>query len=280
MTRLPRVPGLGSGLGPGFGSVLRLGVLVALLAAPLRAEAPACPADAHAEVEAAARAVEAGSRGLEALNTLATTLVRACPGDRALYGHILAMFTRAGLASEPPARFAVHQNAVKAIGAVLEAGGDPFADVAFGDDMVWTVYNERNAYFDLMLALSTDTLVYAVHARLYTPGTTERFGCGLYPAEEAAALALQAEGNADGGELVARVGYLGRACDLGAGEVAGQAARYFAAHYRARMEDPDYLGLTASDIRGGLRRFLRDHLDGSGTSSLFSDAEIAELLAF
>lgn len=260
--------------------MLRLALLLVLLASPLRAQAPVCPPTAHAEVEAAAQAVETGTQHLDALNSLATALVRACPGDRALYGHILAMFTRAGIASDPPARFAAHQNAVKTIGAVLKAGGDAFAHVTYGEGSVWTVFDERNAYFDLMLALSTDYLVYAVHAQLYAPGTTERFGCGLYPAEEAAALAVQAEGNADGGELVVRVGYLGRECDLGAGEVAGQVARYFAAHYRARMDDPDYLGLTESDIRGGLQRFLPDHLESRATSTLFTDAQVAQLLAF
>lgn len=265
---------------PKLGRMLRLALFLVLFAAPLRAQGPACPADAHARVNAAAEAVEAGTQDMDAVNQMATALVRACPNDRALFGHILAMFTRAGLASEPPDRFAAHQNATKTIGMVLKAGGDDFPDVAFGEGVAWTVFDERNAYFDLMLALSTDYLVHAVHEQLYTPGTAERFGCGLYPAEEAAALAVQAEGNADGGELVVRVGYLGRNCDLGAGEVAGQAARYFAAHYRARMEDPDYRGLTAGDIRGGLQRFVADHLDGSGTSTLFSEDEVAELLAF
>lgn len=269
---------------PRLDPMLRLALLILLSAAPASAQTPACPANPHAEVEAAARAVEAATKTIDELNTLATTLVRACPNDRALYGHILAMFARAGLASDPPDRFAALQNAIKTVGVVLKAGGDAFADVAYapgdGAQAAWTVFDERNAYFDLMLALSTDYLVYAVHAQLYTPGTAERFGCGLYPAEEAAALAVQAEGNADGGELVVRVGYLGRNCDLGSGEVAGQAARYFAAHYRAREDDPDYLGLTASDIRGGLERFLPDHLAGSGTSALFTDEEVAELMDF
>jgi|GEM_PF-3438224 len=268
--------------------MLRLALLAVLFAVPASvpasAQAPACPADAHAQVEAAARAAEAATTAMDALNTRATSLVRACPDDRALYGHLLAMFTRAGLAAEPPGRFATHQNAVKTVGMVLKAGGDAFADVAyaFGDEeqMAWTVLDERNAYFDLMLALSTDFLVYAAHPQLFTPGTAESFGCGLYPAEEAAALAVQADGNADGGELVVRVGYLGRTCDHGSGEVAGQVARYFAAHHRARAEDPDYLGLTGSDIRGGLQRFLPDHLAGSGASTLFTDEEVAQLMAF
>lgn len=255
-------------------------LLALLLAAPAAAQTPDCPADAHARVEAAAEGVEAGAQAMDALYTLATRLVRGCPGDRPLYGHILAMFTRAGLAIDPPDRFAAHQNAFKTVGVVLKAGGDDFADVSWGDGRVWSVFDERNAYFDLMLAMSTDYLVEGVHEQLYTPGTLERIGCGLYPAEEAAALALQAEGNADGGELVARVGFLGRSCDLGAGEVAGQVARYFAAHFHARARDPDYLGLTAGDIRGGLQRFLVDHLDGAGESVLFPAAEVEALLAF
>ncbi|MCB1329806.1 MAG: hypothetical protein KDK28_10350 [Maritimibacter sp.] len=263
--------------------MLRLALLLLTLAAPAAAQTPACPAEPHGTVEAAARAIEAGTGTLDEINTTATALVRGCAGDRALYGHILAAFTRAGLAVPPPDRFAAHQNALKTVGVVLKAGGDAFADVAYaldGEAVAWTMLDERNAYFDLILALSTDYLVHGVHAALYTPGTAESFGCGLYPDEEAAALALQAEDNADGGELVVRLGFLGRNCDLGTGEVAGQAARYFAAHYRARRDDPDYLGLTASDIRGGLQRFLADHFDGSGPSRLFSDAERAELLAF
>lgn len=258
----------------------RLALAVLLVAGAARAQAPDCPADPHAEVEAAARAVEAGGRTLDDVNAFATALVRGCPGDRALYGHILAMFTRAGLASEPPGRFAAHGNALKTVGLVLKAGGDDFAEVTYGDGFAWSVLDERNAYFDLMLAMSTDYLVYAVHDDLYAPGTTETIGCGLYPAEEAAALAAQGEDNADGGELVVRVGYLGRACETGSGEVAGQVARYFAAHYRARLADPAYLGLTAGDIRAGLQRFLPDHLGDSGASPLFSTAEVAELLAF
>ena len=262
--------------------MLRAASLTVLLAtaAAAAAQTPDCPADPHAEVEAAAQAVEAGEKSVEALNPLATALVRGCAGDRALYGHILAMFTRAGLASEPPDRFAAHRNAFKTVGVVLKAGGDAFADARYGEAQLWSVFDERNAYFDLMLAMSTDFLVFSIHRELYTPGTAEDIGCGLYPAEEAAALAAQADGNADGGELVVRIGYLGRQCDLGSGEVAGQVARYFAAHYRARNEDPDYLGLTAGDIRGGLQRFVPDHLNGAGESALFSAEEVAELLAF
>jgi len=248
------------------------------------AQTPDCPADPHAKVETATRAVEAGDTTTAELNALATALVRGCAGDRALYGHIVAMFTRAGLANDPPDRFAAHRNAFKTVGAVLKAGGDGFADVIYdlpdAGSAVWSVFDERNAYFDLMLGMSTDFLVFSVHAQLYAPGKTENIGCGLYPAEEAAALATQADGNADGGELVVRVGYLGRSCEVGDGEVAGQVARYFAAHHRARAADPDYRGLTRRDIRSGLQRFLPDHLGDAGTSPLFSAEEVAELLSF
>lgn len=264
--------------------MLRIAFLVLLSAPAAEAQGADCPANPHGEVEAAALAVEAAAGSVPDLAPVATRLVRGCPGNRALYGHILAMFTRAGLASEPPDRFAALSHATKTVGLVLKAGGDDFAEVTYtldeGATASWTVFDERNAYFDLMLGLSTDFLVYAVHGELYTPGTAERFGCGLYPAEEAAALALQGEDNADGGELVVRVGFLGRNCDHGTGEVAGQAARYFAAHSRARATDPDYLGLTKSDIRGGLQRFLPDHLAGSGAGGLFTDAEVDALLAF
>ena len=258
-----------------------IAVLLAVLVPRVaNAQTPDCPTDPHADVEAAAEAVETGTKTVEALNPLATALVRGCAGDRALYGHILAMFARAGLASDPPDRFMAHRNAFKTVGVVLKAGGDAFEDVTFGDGSTWSVFDERDAYFDLMLAMSTDYLVFSVHDELYTPGTTETVGCGLYPAEEAAALAAQANGNADGGELVVRAGYLGRQCDVGGGEVAGQVARYFAAHYRARAADPEYLGLTQRDIRAGLQRFLPEHLQGAGSSVLFSAEEVAELLAF
>lgn len=262
----------------------RLALALFLLAAPVTAQTPDCPADAHAKVEAATRTVEAGEGTVAELGPLATALVRSCSGDRALYGHILAMFTRAGLAVDPPDRFAAHQNAVKTMGAILKLGGWAFEDVGYeiadGAPQSFTALDERNAYFDLMLAMSTDYLVFSVHDALYGFGTAETIGCGLYPAEEAAALAAQGAGNADGGELVARVGFLGRRCDGDGGETAGQVARYFAAHYHARAADPGYLGLTSGDIRAGLQRFLPAHLGGAAESPLFSAAEVAELLAF
>ncbi len=255
--------------------------LPAALLTLLATAAPAdCPDDAHAQVEAATRSAEAGETPLDALNPLATRLVNACPDARALHGHILAMFTRAGLASEPPDRFAAHGNAFRTAGLVLKAGGGGFAGADYGEAARFTPLDERNAWFDLMLAMSTDFLVYGAHDTLYAPGSAERFGCGLYPAEEAAALAAQGEGNADGGELLVRVSFLGRNCDTESGEVAGQAARYFAAHAEARADDPDYLGLTASDIRAGLQRFLPAHLGGKASSALFSAAEVTRLLAF
>ena len=78
--------------------VLRLALIALLLASGAKAQTPDCPSDPHTAVDEAARSVEAGDKAIADLNPLATTLVRGCPGNRALYGHILAMFTRAGLA--------------------------------------------------------------------------------------------------------------------------------------------------------------------------------------
>ncbi|MCB1336803.1 MAG: hypothetical protein KDK10_04870 [Maritimibacter sp.] len=262
--------------------MLRTALLLIALATPVRAEAPACPADAHAQIEAATRGAEAGKTSVDELAPLATQLVRACRGERALLGHLLAMFTRAGLAAEPPARFAAHQNAYKTATAIIKSGARPFDDLRYGVDgaeATFSQLDERNAYWDLMFALASDFLVFGVGEPLYAPGTTETFGCGLYPAEEAAALAALGEGNADGGELVIRLGFLGRSCDE-AGETAGQAARYFAAHLAARAADPEYLGLTEADIRSGLQRFLPAHLAGAAESPLFDADEVARLLAF
>lgn len=263
--------------------MLRIALLLVALAAPaLAQQAPVCPADAHARIETATLAAEAGQKTVDDLAPLATDLVRGCQGERAILGHILAMFTRAGLAAEPPARFAAHQNAFKTVSAIVRSGSLPFDDVNYrtGDtEAAFTPLDERNAYWDLMFAMASDFLVFGVGDAVYAPGTTETFGCGLYPAEEAAALARLGEGNADGGELVIRVGYLGRACDTD-GETAGQVARYFAAHLAAREADPEYLGLTEGDIRSGLQRFLPAHLAGAAESPLFSAEEAARLMAF
>ncbi|GKY88834.1 hypothetical protein [Sinisalibacter aestuarii] len=258
-----------------------------LALAPTMAEAQAaCPADANAALSRFSARAASGEATLPELGDAATTYATGCADDRVVLSQILAMFTTAGLAIEPPAaeRFQAHLFAFRTINRILRAGGDDFEPVAFtgpeGEPREWTVLDERNAYWDLVYTMASDFLVYGVHADIYTPGKTEEIGCGIYPAEEASALARLAVGNDDGGELVARVSYLGRACDGTGHEASGYAAQYFAEHAAARAGDAGYAGLTERDIRAGLTGFLDRHLDGAGESWLFDAATVAELRAF
>lgn len=248
-----------------------------LVAAPARA---ACPADASSRLAALAEGAAAGRETLQTLSEAATGYVTACGEDRLVLSQILAMFAAAGLAIEPPDpdRFQAQLFAFRTINRIVRAGGAAFAaDPATG----WSVDDERNNVWDLMFAMSGDFLVYGAHADLYTPGKLEGIGCGLYPAEEASALARQGRGNLDGGELLARIVYLGRNCDKDDRETSGYAARYFAEHAAARTVDPDgYNGLTEADIRAGLASFLDRHLDGAGESWLFDADEVTRLRAF
>jgi len=253
---------------------------LALLVAATAPARAACPADAAARLHALAEGARAGAQPLGALGEAATTFVKACGEDRVVLSLIFEMFTAAGLAIEPPQadRFQAQLFAFRSINRIVRAGGGDFAPVAA---IGWTVDDERNSYWDLMFAMSGDFLVFGVHAELYTPGKIEGIGCGLYPAEEASALAQQARGNLDGGELLARVAYLGRTCDTPARETSGYAARYFAEHAAARTADPDgYNGVTERDIRTGLNSFLDRHLDGAQESAQFDAGEAARLRAF
>lgn len=246
-------------------------------AAPARA---ACPDGAATRLHTLAEGARAGTQTLGALSEAATALVADCGDDRVVLSLIFEMFAAAGLTIEPPEadRFQAQLFAFRSLNRIVRAGGGEFAPVM---PIGWTVDDERNTYWDLMFAMSGDFLVYGVHAELYTPGKIEGIGCGLYPAEEASALAQQARGNLDGGELVARVSYLGRACDSDQRETSGWAARYFAEHATARADDPEgYAGLTEGDIRAGLTDFLARHLDGATQSWLFDEGDVLRLRAF
>jgi hypothetical protein len=260
--------------------------LVLALTPAIAAAQTACPDDVAAQLHGLTEAASVGKVSLGDLSEAATRFATACGEDRAVLGQILAMFTAAGIGIEPPdpERFQAHVFAYRTVNRIRRGGDDAIAPVAFtgpdGAALSWGPLDERNAYWDLMFAISSDYLIYGVHTDFYTPGKIEAIGCGLYPDEEAAALARQAEGNLDGGELVARVAYLGRACNGEEHETSGYAAQYFAEHARARAADPAYAGLTESDIRAGLSRFLESHLNGADESWLFDAGAVAELRAF
>lgn len=258
---------------------LAIFVLAAMIAGAGPARA-ACPADAAEQLQALAERAQAGEESIAPLSEAATAMVTACGDDRVVLSLILSMFTAAGIGIEPPApdRFQAQLFAIRTMNRILRAGGGDFPPV---EATGWSVEDERNTVWDLMFAVSGDFLVYGVHADLYTPGKLESIGCGLYPAEEASALAQQARGNLDGGELLARVVFLGRNCAAEAGETAGYAALYFAEHAMARDADPEeYSGLTEADIRAGLTIFLDRHLDGASESWLFDAGEVSRLRAF
>jgi hypothetical protein len=228
----------------------------------------------------------AGDVNLAELAENATAIVRGCGRDRVILAQFFEMFTVAGLAIEPPDsdRFSAQLNAFRTIDGINQAGGDDFEPLrlknADGSEVEWGVIEERNAYWDLIYAMASDFLVYGVHADIYTPGRTEQIGCGLYPAEEASALASYGEENVDGGELLARIAFLGRNCDTPNRETSGYAAQYFAGHRKALTNNEEYVGLTTGDIRWGLQTFLEMHLNGAPESTLFSAEEAAELLEF
>lgn len=256
--------------------VLSLG-FVLLLAAPARA---ACPDDAAARLHGLAQAARAGSPDLVAMSEAATSVLKACGDDRVLLSLSLEMFVAAGIAIAPPdpQRFQAQLFGFRTLNRIVRAGGGDFAPV---EGIGWSVDDERNATWDLMFAISGDYLVFGVHAEMFTPGRIEQIGCGLYPAEEASALARQARGNLDGGELLARVVYLARKCDTPDRDTSGYAALYFAEHAAARAADPEgYIGVIERDIRTGLTSFLDQHLDGAAESWLFDADEVSRLRAF
>lgn len=264
-----------------------LTALAMLIAAePASAQGFGCPTDVNQQIYEMTEQVRDGAQTPVEIGEKATAIIRGCGGSRTIFAQFLELFTVAGLSVEPPdgTRFGAHVNAVRTIGRLQQLKSEALAPIpltdAEGGRFEWTVIDERNAYWDLMFAISADFLVYGVHAEIYTPGKLEQFGCGLYPAEEASALARHGAGNVDGGELVARVSFLGRECDTPERETSGYAAQYFAGHHRARLSDGGYVGLTESDIRSGLQTFLAKHLDGALQSDLFSPDESTELFDF
>jgi len=259
---------------------------ILMLANPALAQGFGCPTDVNQQLYEMTEQARDGTLTPVEVGEKATEIIRGCGGSRTIFAQFLELFTVAGLSVEPPdgVRFGAHVNAIRTIGRLEQLKGQALTPIrltdAEGNRFEWTTIEERNAYWDLMFAISSDFLVYGVHADIYTPGKLERFGCGLYPAEEASALATHGDRNVDGGELVARVAYLGRECDTPARETSGYVARYFAGHYRARLATDGYVGLTASDIRAGLQTFLAKHLDGAPESDLFTMEETTELLEF
>jgi len=269
--------------------MLRRLLLAVFLLAPVSpglAQDFGCPTDVNQQLYE----ITAKTRALEITPAEAgqavSEILRGCGRNRVVFAQLLELFTVAGLTREPPdpIRFASHANALRAMEGAVGMGGGAFPAFRLsgpnGAAIEWSAIDERNAYWDLMFAMSADFLVFGVHADFYTPGKIEQIGCGLYPAEEAAALANHAVGNVDGGELLARVSFLGRACDTPERDTSGYAALYFAEHLRARDADPLYVGLTQGDIQAGLRTFLGQHLDGAPGSDIFTAAEAAELLNF
>ncbi len=264
-------------------------LLIFILLTPAQfatAQSFGCPVNVNQQIYEMTGKLRTRSMTPDSAGQAARDILRGCGNDRVILAQLFEMFTVGGLALEPPdpARFSAHLNAFRMIAGINRAGGDAFEPLTLtgpdGAQVSWGVIDERNAYWDLMFAMASDFLVHGVHAAIYTAGETERIGCGLYPAEEASALARYAEGNVDGGELLARVAFLGRDCDTEAHETSGYVAQYFAGHYRARAADPGYVGLTGGDIRWGLQTFLGKHLDGAAESDLFPAAEATELLNF
>jgi hypothetical protein len=267
--------------------MLRQLIIPALVALILPAAAgAACPDDAAQQIYSLTEGARAGDREIAALSEAAKAFVADCGEDRVVLSLLFAMFAVPGLEIEPPNpdRFQAQLIAFRTGNRILRAGAGDFAQLQLtgpdGAPASWSVQDERNIYWDLMFAMSGDYLVFGAHGDLYTPGKIEQIGCGLYPDEEASALAQQASGNLDGGELVARVSYLGRACDTAEHEASGYAARYFGEHARARADDPGNLGLTEGDIRAGLNGFLDRHLDGAAESWLFDAGEVLRLRGF
>ena len=256
-----------------------LAVLSLLLATP--AAGATCAPEVHQRLADLTEAARAGTVAPESLGEQANEISRACGADRVVLSQIMAMFTVAGIAVEPPSgvRYQEHLLAFRTANRIAhgtEPGFEPVA-LAAGD---WSQTDERDAYWDLMFAMSSDFLTYSVHKDIYTAGVTEQIGCLLYPAEEASALATHALDGADSGELVVRLYFLGANCDGADHATSGQVAMYFANHAHARQDDADYIGLTGGDIRGGLQRFLTQHLAGRESSELFSAEAVTELMAF
>lgn len=259
---------------------LALAILTAPLT-PATAQVLGCPTDTNIRLANLSDEARAGRLSPGDLAAEVDTIVKTCGSKRVILSQVLAAFTGAGLAIAPPDddRFRAHLQAFRTAGGLARGKAGPFDPVPLGEAPAWTVADERNAYWDLMFAMSGDFLVFGAHGDLYNPASLDRIGCGLYPDEEASALATHARENVDGGELVARVHYLGANCDTAEVDTSGQAALYFEAHLKARGADPGYVGLTENDIRAGLSRFLTDHLDGASASDLFAADAVVQYLS-
>ncbi len=263
-----------------------LALIFLLLPVTALAQEADCPADANQRLYDLTERARNGDVTIMELGEAANATIKACGPDRVMVGQIMAMFAAAGIAIEPPAndRFTAQLQAFRTNTGLAAGHAGEFEPVpltaADGAAITWTVTDERDAYWDLMFAMSSDFLVGGVHEQLFTPGELEQIGCGLYPAEEVSALARHGIGNVDGGEMLARVIFLATRCDDDSHEVAGYAAQYFANHYQARKDDDAYVGLTGGDIRAGLQRYLPLYLDGAPEGPLFDAATVTELLAF
>lgn len=267
--------------------MIRLFALIFLLLPTAAwAQDPGCPVDSNQRLYDLTERARNGDVTIMELGKAANDTVKACGPDRIMLGQIMAMFAAAGIAIEPPAndRFTAQLQAFRTNTGLAAGNAGAFDPVplttADGTAITWTVTDERDAYWDLMFAMSSDYLVGGVHEQLFTPGELEQIGCGLYPAEEASALARHGIGNVDGGEMLARVIFLATKCDDDSHEIAAYAAQYFANHYQARKDDDAYVGLTGGDIRAGLQRYLPIYLGGEAEGPLFDAATVAELLAF
>ena len=124
---------------------------------------------------------------------------------------------------------------------------------ADGAPVDWSVFDERNAYWDLLFAMASDFLVYGVHAELYTPGRTEQVGCGLVPGRRSLG-AGPPRGRQCRRRRAGGAGRLSRAAS------ATRRSARRAATWRSISPStpvparpiPDYLGLTLADIQRGL----------------------------
>jgi hypothetical protein len=259
----------------------RFSVLALLAAlAPGAAAAADCGASMHQRLSDLTAQGVAHTEPPASLGQQANEIVTACGDDRAVVGHIMAMFAEVAASIGAPSdlRTQFELFAIRTASRIQRDMPGDFEPVALKDGS-WSVTDERNAYWDLMLAASSDFLTYGAHADFYSPGVTQKIGCLLYPDEEASALATQARDGADNGELLVRIDYLGSHCDDADHAVSGQVALYFANQAKAH-EQEGYVGLTGGDIRGGLQRFLPMHLDGRKSSELFTADEVAALMAY
>lgn len=259
----------------------RIAAFLALLLTAAPAFAEGCPPDTYRRLADLTAEARAGTANPESLGQQANEVAASCGADRVAMSQIMAMFTAAGIATEPPSqlRLQEHLHAFRTANLIAHKLERDFEPVTLAEGE-WTQADERDAYWDLMFAMSGDYLTYGMHEDIYMPGTTTQIGCNLYPEEEASALATHAVDGADNGEFLVRIDFLGSHCDGEDHATSGQVTMYFVNQMKARAAGNGYVGLTGGDIRGGLQRFLPQHLAGRDSSELFSAEEVAELMAF